>query len=53
MGPILAAAPLHPVTLNYFRAALGTGLGDCHHVVSGVHRRLSDFIQGVVVHRRE
>ena len=51
-GRILAAGPLHPVTLEDFRAAPGAGLGHFHHVVSGVHHSLGDFIHGVVVHRR-
>ena len=29
------------------------GVGECHRVVSGLHRRLSDFIHAVVVHRRD
>ena len=48
---ILAAGPLYLVTLDDFRGAPGAGLGHFHHVVSGVHHRLSDFIHGVVVHR--
>ena len=28
-------------------------LGDFHRVVSDVHHRLSDFIRGIVVHRRD
>ena len=28
-------------------------LGDFYHYVCGVHRRLSDFIHAVVVHRRD
>ena len=51
---ILAVGPLHPVTLDDFHAVEGSGLGVFHHrVVSGVYRRLSDFIHGVVVHRRD
>ena len=34
-----------------FHAVEGSGLGDFHRFVSGVHHRLSDFIHGVVVHR--
>ena len=29
------------------------GIGAFHHAVSYVHRRLSDFIHAVVVHRRD
>ena len=28
------------------------GVGEFHRFVSGVHRRLSDFVHAVVVHRR-
>ena len=31
----------------------GAGIGDFHRVVSDVHRRLSDFVHAVVVHRRD
>ena len=48
---ILAAGPLHPVTLDDFHAVPGTGLGEFHHIVGGVHRMLCDFTQRVVVHR--
>ena len=34
-------------------AVRGLGLGDFHQVVSDVHRRLSEFIHQVVVHRRD
>ena len=30
----------------------GIGLGDFHHLVGDVHRKLIDFNHGVVVHRR-
>ena len=29
----------------------GVGVGDFHRIVSDVHRRLSDFVHAVVVHR--
>ena len=45
-GKILSAGPLYPVALDDLRAVEGFGLGDCH-------RRLSDFIHGIVVHRRD
>ena len=48
---ILAAGPLHPVTLDDFHAVPGTGLGEFHHIVGSVHRMLCDFTQRVVVHR--
>ena len=44
---------LFPSTLDDFHAVQGLGIGDFHRVVSGVHRRLSDFIHSVVVHRRD
>ena len=50
---IVAVGPLYPVALDDFRAIQGLGLGDFHRVVSGVHRRLSDFFHSVVVHRRD
>ena len=38
---ILTVGPLYPVTLDDLHAVEGSGLGDCH-------RRLSDFIHGIV-----
>ena len=35
------------------RAVESSGLGDFHRVVCDVHHRLSDFIHGIVVHRRD
>ena len=52
-GRIVAVGPLYPVTLDDLHAVQGLGLGDFHRVVSGIHRRLSDFIHSVVVHRRD
>ena len=43
---ILSLRPLYLVMLDDLHAGEGFGLGD-------VHRRLSDFIHGVVVHRRD
>ena len=34
-------------------AVWGLGIGEFHHVVTGLHRRHSDFIHSVVVHRRD
>ena len=49
---ILAAGTLyHPVTLDDLGADRGLRIGDFYRVVSDVHRRLSDFIHAVVVHR--
>ena len=42
---ILSTGPLHPVTMG--------GLGWFHEVVGDLHGRLSDFIQKVVVRRRD
>ena len=50
---ILAAGPLYPDTLDDFQSVPGTGLCDFHRAVGGVHHRLSDFIHGIVVHRRD
>ena len=50
---ILAIGPLYPVSLDDLHAVLGLGLGDFFRIVSGIHRRLSDFVYAVVVHRRD
>ena len=50
---ILAVGPCYPVTHDDLGAVLGLDIGEFHHVVSGLHRRLSDFIHSVVVHRRD
>ena len=50
---ILAAGPLYPVTLDDLSVVRGMGIGAFHHAVSDVHRRLSDFIHGVVIYRRD
>ena len=50
---ILAIGPSYPVTLGYLSVVRDLEVGDFHRVVSGVHRRLSDFIHAVVVHRRD
>ena len=49
---ILRVGPIHPITAEDFLLARGEDLGQCCQVVQGLHRRLSDFIHGVVVHRR-
>ena len=48
---ILSIGPLFPVTLDDFQALRSTGLGDVHHGVCCIHRRLCDFIHSIVVHR--
>ena len=50
---ILAIGPLHPITIGDFDMIRGVGVGEFHRIVSDVHRRLSDFIHAVVVHRRD
>ena len=50
---ILSIGPLFPVTLDDFQILRGVGLGDFYHGVCGIHRRLSDFIHSIVVHRRD
>ena len=48
---ILRAGPVYPVTLEDFHAARGSVIGDFLRVTSDLHRRLSDFMHRVVVHR--
>ena len=50
---ILAAGPVHPVTLDDLSLNRGMGIGAFYHAASGIHRRLSDFIHAVVVCRRD
>ena len=50
---ILRVGPIHPVTAEDFLLGRGGDLGQCCQVVQCLHRRLSDFIHGVVVHRRD
>ena len=52
-GKILSIGPRHPVTLDDLHAIEGSGLGDFRRVVGDFHHRLSDFVHGIVVHRRE
>ena len=52
-GRILAIGPLHPVTFGDFELVRGAGIGEFHRIISDLHRRLSDFIHEVVVHRRD
>ena len=44
---------MYPVTLDDLHVVWGVGLGDFYHVVCDVHRRLSDFLHAIVVHRRD
>ena len=50
---ILALGPMYPVTLDDLSVDRGLGIGACFLAASDVHRRLSDFIHQVVVHRRD
>ena len=50
---ILIIGPLFPVTLDDLQVVRGVGLGDFYHGVCGIHRRPSDFIHAIVVHRRD
>ena len=50
---ILALGPMYPVTLDDLSLDRGLGIGACFRAASGVHRRLSDFIHQIVVHRRD
>ena len=50
---VLAVGPCYPVTAGDLDVVWGLGIDEFHHVVAGLHRRLSDFIHSVVVHRRD
>ena len=50
---ILAIGPLYAVTLGDLNVVRGVGVGEFYRTVSDVHRRLSDFVHAVVVHRRD
>ena len=50
---ILALGPMFPVTLDDLSVDRGLGIGAFFDVASDVHRRLSDFIHQVVIHRRD
>ena len=52
-GRILSIGPLHPVTIGDLDMVRSVGFGEFHRIVSDVHRRLSDFVHAVVVHRRD
>ena len=49
---ILTLGPVFPVTLDDLSVDRGLGIGAFFDVASDVHRRLSDFIHQVVIHRR-
>ena len=50
---ILALGPMYPVTLDDLSVGRDLGIGAVFDVAAGVHRRLCDFINQVVVHRRD
>ena len=50
---ILALGPMFPVTLDDLSVDRGLGIGAFFDIASDVHGRLSNFIQQVVVHRRD
>ena len=50
---ILAIGPLYLVTLDDLSMVQGVGLGDFYRAVCDIHRRLSDFLQTIVAHRRD
>ena len=50
---ILALGPMYPVTLDGLSLDRALDIGAFFHAASDVHRRLSDFIHQVVVHRRD
>ena len=50
---ILALGPMFPVTLDDLSVDRGLGIGAFFDIASDVHRRLSDFIHQVVIHRRD
>ena len=50
---ILGLGPLHLVTFDDLSFDQGMGVGAFFRAASGIHSRLSDFIHGVVVHRRD
>ena len=49
----LAVGPCYPVTDDDLGVVWVLGVGEFHHVVTGLHRRLSDFIHSVFIHRRD
>ena len=49
----LRSGPVYPVTLEDFHAVQGGGIGEFLRVASDLHHRLSDFIQRLVVYRRD
>ena len=50
---IFRVGPVAPIAWEDFQLARSGGLGVCQRVVGDLHRRLSDFIHRVVVHRRD
>ena len=50
---ILSIGPLYHVSFDDLHAVEGAGLGNFCRIVGDFHYRLSDFIHGIVVHRRD
>ena len=50
---ILALGPIYPVTRDDLSVGRGLGIGAFFAAASSVHRRLSDFIHQVLIHRRD
>ena len=50
---VLALGPIYPVTLDDLSLDRASDIVAFFHAASDVHRRLSDFIHQVVVHRRD
>ena len=50
---VLALGPIYPVTLDDLSLDRALDIVPFFHAASDVHRRLSDFIHQVVVHRRD
>ena len=50
---LTAQWPPYPVSFDDLHAVQGLGLGDFFRIVSGIHRRLGDFMHSIVVHRRD
>ena len=50
---ILAIGPVYPITLDDLSVDRDQGIGAFFGLASDVHRRLSDFIHQVVIHRRD
>ena len=50
---ILRADPVYPITQDDLQLVLTGGIGEFRRVAGDLHRRLSEFVHRVVVHRRD